>query len=70
MELRDIRKEKLLPMISMMSIPINIAIMVPAGPATGRKVVPGMTKTPQPTIQPKAIAHTSKGDKYRSKALN
>lgn len=56
-------------MISMMSIPINMAITVPAGPATGRKVVPGMAKTPQPTIQPKAIAQTSIGDKYRSKAL-
>jgi len=32
---------------------------VPIGPATGRKVVPGMTNTPQPTMQPKEIAHMS-----------
>ena len=36
----------------------------PAGPAIGKNVVPGMTKAPQPIMQPKAIAHTSSGDRY------
>ena len=57
-------------MISMMTMPASIAITVPAGPATGRNVVPGMANTPQPTMQPKAIAHTSSGDRYRSRALD
>ena len=39
------------------------ALTVPAGPAAGRKVVPGITKAPQPTMQPKAMAQTSKGDR-------
>ena len=56
-------------MISMMTMPIPMAISVPAGPASGRKVFPGMANTPQPTMQPKAIAHTSRGDRYLSKAF-
>ena len=56
-------------MISMMTIPIPMAITVPAGPATGRKVLPGIANTPQPTIQPKAMLHTSRGDRYRSSAF-
>ena len=56
-------------MISMMTMPISIEITVPSGPATGRKVVPGMANTPQPTMQPKAIAQTSITDKYRSSGL-
>ena len=52
-----------LAMISMMIIPISMESMVPSGPATGRNVVPGMAKTPQPTIQPKAIAQTSITDR-------
>ena len=48
-------------MISMMTIPIPMAITVPAGPATGRKVLPGIANTPQPTMQPKAMLHTSRG---------
>jgi len=37
---------------------------VPRGPATGRKVVPGMTKAPQPTLHPKASAHAPRGVRY------
>ena len=47
----------------MMTMPIAMAITVPAGPATGRKVLPGMANTPQPTMQPKAIPHTSSLDR-------
>lgn len=43
-----------------------MARIVPAGPATGRKLVPGITNAPQPTIQPKAMAHTSREDRYLS----
>ena len=46
-------------MTSIITTPIPMAISVSAGPATGRKVVPGITKAPQPTMQPKAIAQTS-----------
>ena len=42
---------------TMMARPISMARTVPAGPPTGRKVVPGMTKEPQPTLLPKASAH-------------
>ena len=63
MDVRPIRKEKLLPIISMMIMPISMAISVPIGPATGRNVVPGMANTPQPTMQPKAIAQTSTGER-------
>ena len=56
-------------MISMITIPMIMAISVPAGPATGRKVVPGMANTPQPTMQPKDIAHTSTGERYLSNGL-
>ena len=44
-----------------------MAITVPIGPAMGRNVVPGMTKAPQPIMHPKAIAHTSIGERYLSK---
>ncbi len=37
---------------------------VPIGPAIGRKVVPGMTKAPHPTLHPKASAHAPRVDKY------
>ena len=50
--------------MSIMIAPIAIPIAVPSGPAIGRKVVPGMTKAPQPTLQPKDSAHTPSGDKY------
>ena len=53
----------------MMTTLIAIAISVPIGPATGRNVVPGMTKTPQPTMQPKEIAHISNDEKYLSYIL-
>ena len=44
-------------------------ITVPMGPATGRKVEPGIMKAPQPMMQPKAIAQTSSGDRYLSYSL-
>ena len=44
-----------------------MAMTVPIGPAMGRNVVPGMTKAPQPIMHPKAIAHTSIGERYLSK---
>ena len=37
----------------------------PRGPAIGRKVVPGMTNEPQPTLQPKDSAHTASGESLR-----
>lgn len=43
----------------MMAMPIMSAIAVPAGPAMGRKVVPGMANTLHPTMQPKASAQAS-----------
>ena len=46
-------------------MPIPIARTVPVGPARGRNVVPGMTKAPQPTVQPKAIEKTSSRERYR-----
>ena len=45
--------------------PNTKAIAVPNGPALGKKVVPGMTKTPQPIVQPKEIAQAAKGDAMR-----
>ena len=50
-------------MISMMPMPIASAISVPAGPATGRNVLPGIANNPQPTIIPKAIPNTSIEDR-------
>ena len=47
----------------MTTIPISIASKVPIGPATGKNVVPGMANTPQPIMQPKAMAHTSTGSR-------
>ena len=42
--------------------PITMPGTVPSGPATGRNVVPGMTKAPQPTLQPNASAHAPRGE--------
>ena len=61
------RNEKFAPTISITMMPMPMAMIVPAGPATGRNVVPGMTNAPQPTMQPKAMAHTSRGDRYRAR---
>ena len=65
-EVLPMRYEMFLATISIITIPMSMAISVPAGPATGRNVVPGMANTPQPTMQPKAIAHTSIGERYLS----
>ena len=40
---------------------MNIPNAVPAGPAFGRKALPGSTKQPHPIIAPNANAHTSTG---------
>ena len=48
---------------SISSVPMASAMTVPAGPAAGRNVVPGMTNAPQPTMQPKAMAQTSSLDR-------
>lgn len=48
----------------MMRVLIIMAIAVPAGPATGKNVVPGITKAPHPMMQLKDRAHTSSFDKY------
>lgn len=61
--MRAIWKEKLAPISSMMAVLIAMEISVPRGPATGKKVVPGITNAPQPTMQPKAMAHTSSLDR-------
>ena len=53
-----------MPMISMTTAPIPMPMAVPSGPAIGRKVVPGMTKAPQPTAHPKDSAHTLTGERY------
>ena len=45
----------------MATVPMRNAMAVPSGPATGRKVVPGMTNEPQPTVQPSDSAHAAKG---------
>ena len=42
----------------------DMAIAVPAGPATGRKVVPGMTNAPHPMMQLSDSANTSKREGY------
>ena len=49
----------------MTSAPISIAIIVPAVPAVGRKVVPGIISEPQPMQQPNANAHNVNGDNLR-----
>ena len=43
-------------MISMMTAPSKIPMTVPSGPATGRKVLPGIMNAPQPTAQPRESA--------------
>ena len=45
----------------MMSAPTAMPITVPSGPATGRKLLPGIMKAPQPTAQPKDSAHAPSG---------
>ncbi len=54
-------------MTSIMRVLATIAMIVPKGPATGRKNVPGMTKAPQPTIIPSAIDQTSSRERYLSR---
>ena len=53
-------------MTHMMAAPMSIPVRVPAGPAAGRKVVPGMTKEPHPTAHPNDSPHTASGERYRS----
>ena len=43
--------------------PAMIPIAVPALPASGRNVVPGMTNAPQPTLHPNASAHAPGADR-------
>ena len=50
--------------MSMMNAPISMANIEPRGPARFRKVVPGMTKAPQPTQQPKDMAQMASGEKH------
>ena len=50
-------------MIRTTTVPMIMAIAVPSGPATGRKLVPGITKAPQPTMTPSDIAQTSSGER-------
>ena len=50
-------------MTSMTSEPIKSPMVVPTGPAIGRNAVPGMTKAPQPTAQPKDSAQTATGER-------
>ena len=61
-----VRKEMQEAMTSMIASPITMEMMVPVGPATGRNVEPGMTKDPQPTAQPKDMAHTASKEKCRA----
>ena len=49
----------------MINAPIIMAMVVPKVPAVGKKVVPGIMNAPQPIIQPKANAHTFKGESER-----
>ena len=56
-------------MTSITTAPMARPSTVPHGPAMGRKVVPGMTKEPQPTLHPKARAHTPRGDRYLARPL-
>jgi hypothetical protein len=53
-------------MMNMTRAPSIIPILVPIGPAVGRKVVPGITKDPHPTAHPKERAHTFRGERYLS----
>ena len=52
-----------MPMTSMTTAPTAKPSSVPSGPAMGRNVVPGITKAPQPTTQPKDSAQTATGDR-------
>ena len=45
----------------MIRAPIRTPITVPSGPATGRKLLPGIIKAPQPTAQPKESAQAASG---------
>ena len=51
-------------MISIISAPKAMPIAVPTGPAIGKKVVPGITNAPQPTLQPNDSAQTPSGYRY------
>ena len=50
-------------MIIITIAPAVIAIIVPTGPANGKKVVPGIIKEPQPIQQQKDNAQTCNGVK-------
>ena len=50
-------------MTSMTSVPTKRPSTVPMGPAMGKNVVPGMTKAPQPTAQPKDSAQACNGER-------
>ena len=50
--------------MSMTSAPIPKPSAVPAGPASGKKVVPGITKEPHPTLQPNESAHAPNAVRY------
>ena len=45
----------------MTTAPSEMAIAVPAVPAVGKNVVPGMMNEPQPMQQPNANAHSVNG---------
>jgi hypothetical protein len=51
-------------MTNIIKVPIASPITVPHGPAAGKKVVPGITKAPQPTAQPNDSAHTAGIERY------
>ena len=58
-----------MPMINMTTAPIIMPRAVPAGPAFGKNVVPGITNAPHPTAHPKDSAHTDIGERYLPKPL-
>ena len=45
----------------MITAPIPMPSTVPSGPASGRKVVPGIMNEPQPTAQPRDKAQAPSG---------
>ena len=47
----------------MISPPTAMPSTVPRGPALGKNTVPGITKAPQPTAQPKANAQAPSGER-------
>ena len=60
--------EELAALVCVLSAVANSA--APTGPARGRKVVPGMTKAPQPTLHPKASAHAPSPERYAGTSRN